>query len=254
MRKCGIWYVSFTASILGTIVFSSLRQIFAIISALHIPVFIWGISSIRSGFFGPVIYKYEDPSRLALTFDDGPDPLVTPKILDLLDKYNFKATFFVIGKKAAQYPTLVKDAFDRGHCIASHDLTHSYLSNFRLSKQMTKEIHESQKIIETIIGKKPRLYRPPVGLTNPHLFKALGSLGMTCIGWDRRVRDSGNRRVSRFSKFQSLAVPGSVILLHDCMPEESNREAFLFYLEELFLTMEKKGISSTTIEDLFGIE
>jgi peptidoglycan/xylan/chitin deacetylase (PgdA/CDA1 family) len=253
MRKCELWYVSFTASILGIFVFGPLRQIFMIISTLHIPLFIWGVSNIRSGFFGPVKYKCDDPRRLALTFDDGPDPTVTPEVLDLLDKYSLKATFFVIGKKAAQYPGLVKDAFDRGHCIASHDLTHSYLSNFRLSKQMTKEILESQKIIEKIIGKKPLLYRPPVGLTNPHLFKALGSLGMNCIGWDRRVRDSGNRRMSRFSKFPSLAVPGSVVLLHDCMPNVCNREAFLYYLEKLFLTMDKKGISSTTVEELFGI-
>lgn len=253
MRKCEFWYLSFTASILGTLIFSRFRQVFIIISALHIPFFIWGISSIRSGFFCPVKYKCDDPRRLALTFDDGPDPAVTPKILDLLDRYNLKATFFVIGKKATQYPQLVKNAFDRGHSIASHDLTHSYFSNFRLGKQMTKEILESQRIIESIIGKKPHLYRPPVGLTNPHLFKVLNSLGMTCIGWNCRVRDSGNKQVSRFSKFPSLAVAGSVVLLHDCAPPDGNIDTFFYYLENLFFTMEKKGISSTTVEEFLGL-
>lgn len=253
MRKCEFWSLSFLAGILGTLIFSRLREVFITVSVLHIPIFIWGISSIRSGFFGPVKYKCDDRRRLALTFDDGPDPAVTPKILDLLDKYNLKATFFVIGKKAARYPLLVKDSFDRGHSIASHDLTHSYFSNLRLSKQMAKEILESQRIIESIIGKKPLLYRPPVGLTNPHLFKALSSLGMTCIGWNCRVRDCGNKRVSRFSKFPSLAVAGSVVLLHDCAPSDDNIDTFFYYLEDLFITMENNGLSSTTVEDFFGI-
>lgn len=254
MRKDRIWLVTLTICLAALILFPGFRIITGVLVAAHIPVFIRGIFNIRSGFFCPVLYKTVGTKRIALTFDDGPDPSITPEILDLLDRFGFKATFFVIGRRAAEHPDLVKNIIEKKHVIACHDLTHSYFSNFRFSKRMIRDISESREIIFKIIGKRPVLYRPPVGLTNPHLNKALDDLGLTCIGWEKSVKDAGNRRPNTFKNFSQMTVPGAVILLHDCMPDISNKKLFLNELENLFIEIEKKGFECVGIDRMFGIK
>jgi peptidoglycan/xylan/chitin deacetylase (PgdA/CDA1 family) len=235
------------------LLFPGYRVITSLLLVLHIPIVIWGVINLRTGFFCKVLFRKKGEKHLlALTFDDGPDPNCTPYVLDLLDKYNLKATFFVVGAKAQNYPELCKEIIRRGHVIGCHDLNHSLTSNFRLSKQMTREIGVAQAIIESIINKKTLLYRPPVGLSNPHLRTALSTLQMKCIGWSSSVGDAGNRRPHTFKKFCSMSRPGAVVLLHDVLPKSEHKELFFKELEKLFTQIQQDNFSSVTVDKLFS--
>jgi peptidoglycan/xylan/chitin deacetylase (PgdA/CDA1 family) len=253
MSKDTQWAISLCIFFLLWLLFPIYRVITTITLLLHIPIVIWGVVNLRNGFFCKVIFqKKGEKHLLALTFDDGPDPACTPIVLDLLDKYNFKGTFFVIGAKAEIYPELCKEIIQRGHVIGCHDLNHSITSNFRLSKQMTREIGVAQAIIESIIDKKPLLYRPPVGLSNPHLRSALTTLQMKCIGWSDSVGDAGNRRSHTFKYFYLMSKPGSVLLLHDVLPKPEHKELFFKELEKLFVQIQEDNFSSVTVDNLFS--
>jgi peptidoglycan-N-acetylglucosamine deacetylase len=112
----------------------------------------------------------------------------------------------------------------------------------------------AQKIIETLIGRAPRFYRPPVGLSNPHLRKALINLQMKCVGWSSSVRDAGNRHPHTFKHFHLMARPGSVILLHDVLPKLELKDLYFVELEKLFIQIRKKGLTSVTVDKLFTEE
>jgi peptidoglycan/xylan/chitin deacetylase (PgdA/CDA1 family) len=254
MKKDTRWYISFVLSVLLFIFVPWFKLLFLFATVLHIPVFIYGIIEIQNCFFcNAHCHNRKKSGECSLTFDDGPDPQFTPRILDLLDKYNFKATFFVVAGKARMYPEIVRECLMRGHCIACHDLDHKLTSNFRRYKGLKRDIGEAQRIIAEITGKKPLLYRPPVGLTNPHLRKALKDLNMECIGWSSSVRDGGNRFPKTFAHLPELARPGSVILLHDTLPVNNSSGLFLEYLEKLFIGIQDKGLRPVTVDSLFEL-
>jgi peptidoglycan/xylan/chitin deacetylase (PgdA/CDA1 family) len=255
MSRFHWWLVSFTIILLLLFIFPSQKLYFATILVLHIPVFVFGIVNIRYNFFLKSYYFNKKKQTLcALTFDDGPDEKLTPAILDILDRYDFKATFFVIATKVEKHPQIVQEIIKRGHTIGCHDLTHSINSNFRMTSAMIKEIGAAQSIIEKYTGKKTALYRPPVGLSNPHLVKALKYLHMKCVGWKESVRDAGNRRINTFDKFYTLAKPGSVILMHDCMPDITCMDLFLREFVKLCETMKRKGFVSVTVDELLEVD
>jgi len=249
-----LWILAFTICFESFLLFPWLRTVFAVAVLLLLGVFVYGVACIRSGFFGKVYFRaFNEDRRIALTFDDGPDPALTPDVLDMLDCFGYKATFFVVGRNAEKYPDIVRRAHDAGHIVACHDLTHKNTSNFRMTDSAARDIGEAASIIEKIIGKKPLLYRPPAGLLNPHIIKALKRLGMSCIGWSERVRDSGNRRKNRIFLLYKMAKPGSVILLHDCLPVPDNKPVFLEQLEKLFISIREKGLNPVGLDEMFSI-
>lgn len=229
-----------------------MRAAAGVLFFLHIGLLIRGIVDLRSQFFCPVLWKNSDrPNEIALTFDDGPDPDCTPDVLRILEQFNMKATFFVIGEKAASYSYLIRLMDEKGHTVGCHDYYHALTSNLRFAGQMHREIAANRTIIENIIHRKPLLYRPPVGLANPHLPRALKSLGMTCIGWSASARDRGNRR--NFSRIADLSRGGEVVLLHDALPVKSKKEAFLKNLTALCESIKNKNLPTLTIDEFFAI-
>ncbi len=254
MKKDTRWLISFVISILLFLVVPWFKIIFLLAVFLHIPVFIYGILEIQNCFFCKAYcHNKKKSSECSLTFDGGPDPRFTLQLLDLLDKYNFKATFFVVARKAQEYPEIVREYGKRGHCIACHDLDNRMTMHFRFYKKLVWEIGEAQRIIKEITGKKTLLYRPPVGLTNPHLHKALKDLNMECIGWSSSVRDGGNRFPKTFTHLPELARPGSVILLHDTLPVNNSSGLYLKNLEKLFIRIQETGLKPVTVDSLFGL-
>jgi peptidoglycan-N-acetylglucosamine deacetylase len=248
------WSISLGICFICWVEFPQLRTVFSIVLVLHIPLLIAGIVNLRLGFFCPAYCANpREKHHLALTFDDGPDPVLTPAILDALEEYGFRATFFVIARRVERYPDIAREIVARGHTIGCHDLEHRVTTNFRLHRKMVSEIGEACSIIANVTGKHPRLYRPPVGLSNPHLRTALAQLDMVCIGWDRSVRDAGNRFVKRLSGIPQLARAGSVILLHDCLPNPQNRDVFLLQLKELCERMRECDIIGVSVDGLFDV-
>jgi peptidoglycan-N-acetylglucosamine deacetylase len=237
--------------------FCMLPHVRSLIWILFVPyavVFVWGIVDLRSQFFLRAFTRNRaETSGVCLTFDDGPDPELTTDVLELLARFDAKATFFVVAEKARRFPYLVKQAHDRGHIIGCHDLSHGNLSNLRFASSMINDIAAAQKIIQNSIGKKPLLYRPPVGLANPHLGTALSRLSMYCIGWSKSAREGGNRRIRNIRAIAGLARAGEVVLLHDCLPKPEYKQEYLARLEKLLEDIKAKRLATIGIDEMFDI-
>jgi peptidoglycan-N-acetylglucosamine deacetylase len=232
------------------------RGIILLLAVPYLAVFVWGIFDLKSNFFVRAYARNTGAkNRIAITFDDGPEPGLTSDVLDLLTRFGFKATFFMIGEKAQAYPDIVRRVASEGHRIGCHDLSHGVSSNFRLFAAMLRDIGAAQTILGHIIGAKPLLYRPPVGLANPHLGNALAKLSMQCIGWNRSARDAGNRRIRNIRNISAIPVrPGDVVLLHDCLPRPGHKTEVLKQFELLFETIRNRGLEPVGVDDLFEIE
>jgi peptidoglycan/xylan/chitin deacetylase (PgdA/CDA1 family) len=136
----------------------------------------------RAQIFGRTICRTDSPRKLAITFDDGPNPAITPKLLDLFDRYNAKATFFLIGKFVRECPELVKETVARGHVVGNHTETH--LNLFRLSPmQVRVELRLCHDAISHAAGAPPKWFRPPFGLRNPWVIPAARELGYQTVMW-----------------------------------------------------------------------
>lgn len=136
----------------------------------------------RAQLFGPTVCRTNSPRRLAITFDDGPNPAITPQLLDLLDRYNAKATFFVIGRFVRECPELVKETAARGHVIGNH--TESHRNLFKLGPaQVTVELRLCHHAIANAIGAPAKWFRPPYGFRNPWVIPAATELGCKTAMW-----------------------------------------------------------------------
>ena len=173
-----------------------------------------------SGFLGPVISRLPANSaargELALTFDDGPDPEVTPRVLDLLDAKRAYATFFCVSKLVAKHAALAREIVRRGHAVENHSAEHSPTLPFRGVRGLMRDIGDAQQSIADVTGAVPRFFRPPFGVRTPLTEPALARLGMHCVGWSVRsydTVDTDGERVAR--RVIARMCPGSIVLLHD---------------------------------------
>ena len=142
----------------------------------------YGAAFPRAQLFGSTLCRTNSPRKLAITFDDGPNPAITPKLLDLLDRYRAKATFFVIGRFVRECPDLVKETAARGHVIGNHTESHQNL--FKLGPaQITVELRLCHHAIANAIGAPAKWFRPPYGFRNPWVIPAAQSLGCKTAMW-----------------------------------------------------------------------
>lgn len=156
--------------------------------------------------------------RVALTFDDGPHPENTQKILELLDEYGAKATFFQIGKLVDEYPAITKDVFTKGHEIASHTWNHPDLSILE-DHLVEEEISTTQRVIKTVIGEAPTHFRPPYGYTNPSVKEIARGFGETEVLWTIDTLDWKSRDPEAILQIVKEKVcDKSIILMHDIHP------------------------------------
>ena len=157
--------------------------------------------------------------EISLTFDDGPDPEVTPRVLELLDRYQAKASFFCIGEKVAAEPQLVKEIARRGHSIENHSYHHNHAFALFGVSRLGREVDAAQAIVTSLTGSPPLFFRAPAGFYSPLLDPVLASRGLNYVSWTRRGFDAVSadaqlilRRLTR-----GLAA-GDVLLLHDSAP------------------------------------
>ena len=156
---------------------------------------------------------------VALTFDDGPNPVDTPKLLDLLREKNVKATFFVVGKRADQYPEIVRRAWDEGHLIANHTWSHDHLFCFLTPSRLRAEIERGTETVRRICGFRPHLFRSPVGMRHVLLQSYLTDAGLEYVSWSIRTRDTLTADSSVLARrILRQAASGDIILLHDHLP------------------------------------
>lgn len=154
--------------------------------------------------------------EIAITIDDGPDPDVTPVVLDVLDRYGAKATFFCIAAKAQRHPDLCRDIVKRGHAVENHSMRHQYHLPFLLLGGWMAELNAAQDALTKVTGIRPRFFRPPVGLRNPLLDPVLSRLGLQLASWSKRGFDTVERNPQVvLSKLLKDLKAGDILLLHD---------------------------------------
>lgn len=179
----------------------------------------YGSSYIASNYHFKVFCrgKNDEQNKIALSFDDGVDPVQTPLILDILKANGIKATFFCIGKKCEGNEALVKRIDAEGHIIGNHTFTHSNWFDFFGSDKMFNEILQTNKVIKSITGKTPRFFRPPYGVTNPAMKKALLNSEHLAVGWSIRSLDTQSKKTADtiFNRVTKKLKSGDIILFHD---------------------------------------
>jgi peptidoglycan/xylan/chitin deacetylase (PgdA/CDA1 family)/ubiquinone/menaquinone biosynthesis C-methylase UbiE len=206
------------------------------------------------GFFLPIVCRgRKDIGGVALTFDDGPDPATTPALLDILAKYGARATFFVTGLNAEAHPDLIRAILSRGHTIGNHSYGHSPLLMLKSAAALRREIASAQALLRTF-EIAPLAFRPPVGITNPRLWRALIDAGMYCVNFSRRAFDAGNRRVKGLSKkIVAKARAGDIVLLHDVNPGNGfDAGAWVREIEAIIAGLEKKGLDILPLSQVIG--
>lgn len=163
--------------------------------------------------------RVDGVNTVALTFDDGPDPEDTPKLLDLLREKNVKATFFVVGKRADQHPEIVRRACAEGHLVANHTWSHPSLFCFLTPARLRSEIERGAESVRRVCGFRPRLFRSPVGMRHPLLRPCLKNAGLEYVSWTIRTRDTLTWNSSVLARrILNRASSGDIILLHDHLP------------------------------------
>lgn len=179
--------------------------------------------------------------QVALTFDDGPDPKVTPKILATLAKYDAKATFFMLGSRVEFYPEIASDVLEAGHELGNHTWTHSNLTNMS-SDAITEEVSRTNNIIEQATGQAPTVFRPPYGSFNDDM---LNILSLPVILWDVDTLDWKHRDASQLlASVKSSVHDGSTVLMHDIHLSTAQG------LENVLAFLTSEGYTFVTVSEL----
>lgn len=220
-----------------------------VLIVLYLAIVTVGAFNIRMNFFFTSLNSGKpDKKEIALTFDDGPHPEITPKVLDILEINQARAAFFSIGKNVAKYPEITKAAFEKKHIIANHSYSHSNFFDFLPSAKMAGELEKTNEVIYRTTGEKPRLFRPPFGVTNPLLKKALKKTGLTPAGWSVRSLDTVKSAGEVLERLKKKTHPGAVILLHD------THERIIPVLEDFLPWLQQNGYQITGLDKMLNIE
>lgn len=184
--------------------------------AIYMVFIILGVVFIQWNFYVESIIRLPNKKQVLLSFDDGPDPEITPLILDILEEYHAKAIFFVIGKQAEQSPLLMKEINRRGHLIGNHSYGHSNFFDIFSVERMITEVEKTNEIITKTIETKVSFFRPPFGVTNPRIAKMLKKTGMKSVAWSFRSYDGGGRSKDLIiNKLKNEIRGGEILLFHD---------------------------------------
>lgn len=185
--------------------------------------------------------------KIAITFDDGPNPY-TERVLDILKENNIHATFFCIGSQIEKYPEIFKRIIAENHIVGNHSYSHSNEIGLFSKAEMISEIEKTDEIIFNYSGKKSSYYRPPFGVTNPNISKALKFTKHKVIGWNIRSLDTKIQSEEKILKrIQKRLAPGSIVLLHD------TSEKTVRVLEQLLVVLSENQYEAVTVETLLKI-
>lgn len=176
--------------------------------------------SIKSNIYLKTFCRKNTTEKVvAITFDDGPDAMQTPKILDVLKEREVQACFFCIGKKIESNELLVQRMIREGHLVGNHSYSHANRFPFYGRKKMLADLTLCQQQLEAATQEKIDLFRPPFGVTNPTIGNAARQMNLTTIGWSIRSLDTQTSSITKIlDRIQRQLHPGAIILLHDVLP------------------------------------
>lgn len=215
-----------------------------------------GIARPASGVLYPtLVHGPREGDRVALSYDDGPDPQVTPAVLDALAQYGARASFFVIGQKLEQSPALARRMLAEGHELGNHSWQHSRWQNFWGATAQAEEIHRGEQAVVLYTSGKPRpWYRPPIGLKSPPLAQAARRLGISICAWSLHARDTRGATAQEIAAGVLRRVrAGDIILMHDGhdLPGRT-RPACAAATALILAGLRERGLRSVTVSELLA--
>lgn len=222
---------AFAIALIRTNIYVALAPLF-----LSHVLFLWATLVPGCQWWGPVVTSFKtDRKEVWITIDDGPSPAHTEQILDILERFNARATFFVIGERAEYHPRLITEILVRGHQVANH--THTHPSGTFWCSAARRTAREIDRCSEVRGERMSKLFRAPVGLKNPFLHRLLSDRGLLLVNWTARGFDTLSRDPSAVARrIAKRARPGAIILLHEGHRVVSKPE---FHLRCIELTLQR---------------
>ncbi len=213
-------------------------------------IIFYGCYNVGSNFFIKILCKAEtDKKEIAISFDDGPATNYTPEILQILNKAQVKAIFFCIGNRIAGNEKILKQIQEEGHIIANHSYSHHFWFDMFSSKKMLADMKQMDNEMEKITGMRPKLFRPPYGVTNPNLKKAIINGGYTPVGWSVRSMDTVIKEDKKLlNKINEAIQPGAIFLFHD------TSKTTLQVLPEFIKEVKNKGYNIIPLDKLLALK
>ena len=198
----------------------------------------------------PIRQRANSEMKIALTFDDGPSKKYTDEILDILDEFGIKATFFVIGKCCNEAPEQLKRAYESGHEIGNHTYSHGHTLTLK-DKEIRQEIRLTEETINGIIGCKPVIFRPPEGAYSSHIGEICEKLGYRTVLWSVDTCEWRRPSAEEIAKaVMENTASGSIILCHDNVVGKSNTpEALRIFIPKLL----RQGYEFVTVSELIAL-
>lgn len=209
----------------------------------------WGCYSVGSNFFIKIICRAEtNKKEIAISFDDGPAKNYTPEILQILNSEKVKATFFCIGNRIAGNENILRLIRDEGHIIGNHSYSHHFWFDMYSAKKMQADLKQMDAAMQSVTGLKPKLFRPPYGVTNPNVKKAIIHGGYIPVGWSVRSMDTVIKDENKLlNKINAGIKPGAVFLFHD------SSKTTLTVLPEFIREVKKRGYEIIPLDKLLAL-
>lgn len=224
--------------------------VFVLVVWVYVSVIVIGCIRVSSNFFLPILCKGNTKDKIvALTFDDGPHPVLTSQILDTLKENNTSATFFCIGKNIAANEPLMNRIKEDGHIIGNHSFSHHFWFDLFGSNKMLADLKQTDTAVTRATGLKPALFRPPYGVTNPNVRKAIVKGKYIPIGWSIRSMDTVAKDKQKLINCITRSITaGDIILLHDTVALTAE------ILPELITEIKKKGFRIEPLDKMLNVQ
>ena len=217
-RNTNIFFIALLAILIGVHVKYGLPvYIYSLLLIVYSLIVFYGCYYVGSNFFINIICSADtNQKEIAISFDDGPATNHTPEILQLLKQANIKATFFCIGNRIAGNENILQQIKEDGHIIGNHSYSHHFWFDMFSSKKMLDDLRLMDEELKRVTGLQPKLFRPPYGVTNPNLKKAITAGNYTPVGWSVRSMDTVIKDENKLlDKINKALKPGAVFLFHD---------------------------------------
>jgi peptidoglycan/xylan/chitin deacetylase (PgdA/CDA1 family) len=224
-----------------------------LVPALYLVVIAVGVMNPRFALFAPVVCAGPTTRpEVALTFDDGPNPTSTRKVLDVLERHGVHATFFVLGGKTRLCPDVVREAVAAGHEIGIHGETHDRWLSIRRPDAITASLARTMSEVEAATEQRPRLFRPPIGHVSPRTAVAAARLGLTLVAWSVRSRDGRASTTADAATRRVLAGlrPGAIVLLHDAAEHDDREPIAPAALPAILDAIARQNLKCVTVSEL----
>ena len=252
--------VLFFAATLGGIVFAAFSVMTAppplwaalVAAGLYVGIVLAGVFVLRLRMFADAIVRGpEDARGVVLTFDDGPDPVHTRKVLDILDEHEAKATFFVIGRKVDKHPDVVKEILARGHEVGVHGWAHDRLFALRGPRRVRRDLERAIQSLEKVTKQRPTLFRPPVGHTSPTIARIAEQLELTVVGWSAAGYDglAGAEPKKVVARIARHLDDRDIVLLHDAAERDDHEPTASRTLPGILDAMKDKNLRIARLGD-----